>query len=720
MKKFCRIIYVLVMAALVLSMAGCEWFDDDDEVKKKSSVSTEGKLMVITSSALKRDESYLIYRGDKVRVTGTQNNAKYYVAPISEGDEEITINLLFKDTLSEDLPFVISKADDDYTVVISYNPDGAVFSDVTTEYSNVIRSGGGTQRLHYNGLNVPAASVSSSALAVDTSNETVIILDDDSASIVSGDDKISVEEFYFVWHADPSRRGEYYTDGLDGDEVTEDYMFEKIFHTGEEEENTDEGGEYTEENDESSDDESDDDSETDTEASAQEDSKNGVKAYIDHDIRYIPNTLNFESLISADGKTEYAAYYSDTVAEEAAEELGEGFEGSYIFATLPMIDVIASEDEESEENGDTEVSSALSNLDINAFSTMTHSAQKAYNNPVLHIVEPGTYRVKGKWYGQICLDAGSDGDITLILDGVAVSCDVGPAIVFNSARECEPDGYNASFDVGYDLKFDAGARLIIANKSTNSLYGTNVYRILAADKADDSTTKVDGSDVYQQRQICKMDGAVYSSVSLAVGTESNTGSGKLSIKSKAYKGLCSDMHLLVDGGIITVSALSDGISTNEYDSVLTMNSGNLAVTSRKGGGLYSGGYIVLKNGAIDITSARDSDLINAADTGPISAGSSVYLSENVTYSHQAYFSGENDDEGGDTDNSGETYDGTDRTISGQPITVRNENRDIVLRINYTTPVQDEEEGERTISQSGSVFLLEKKVNSFSDVSYGEN
>ena len=701
MKKYVRIIYVLVMAALVLSVSGCEW-DDDDDQKKKSSSATEDKLIVVTSSALKKGESYIIYRGDKVQVTGTKDNAKYYVAPIGGTDEPVTMNLLFKKALSEDLPFVIATADEDYAVVISYNPDGAVFSDTTTEYRNVIRTGGGTQKLQYSGLKVAGASVNSSALAVDTSDETVIILDDSTASIVSGDEEVPVEEFDFVWHIDPSRRGEYYTDGIDGDEVAEEDMFAEIFNDGEEE---------IIEDDESSDDES----ETDVEESALNGNRNGVKAYIAHDIRYMPSTLNFESLISADGKTEYAAYYSDTVAEEAYEELGEGFNGSYILATLPMIENIS----EDEESGDAEVSSALNNTEIQAFSMMTHSAQKAYNNPVLHIVEPGTYRISGKWFGQICLDAGASGDVTLILDGVAVSCDVGPAVVFNSARECEPERYNASFDVGYDLKYDAGARLVIANKSSNSIYGTNVYRILAADKADDRVTAVDGSDVYQQRQICRMDGAIYSSVSLAVGAESNIGGGKLSISSKTYKGLCSDTHLLTDGGTITVSALSDGISTNGYDSVFTMNSGNLAVTSRRGGGIYSGSYIVLKNGTVDITSAKDSELTNSGETGPLSAGSSVYISENVTYNHQAYETSEGDENTGDQDNSGEVYDGTDRVMNKQTVTVRNENRDVVLRINFTTPVKDEETEKRTISSSGNVFLLEHTVNSFSGITEKE-
>ena len=121
------------------------------------------------------------------------------------------------------------------------------------------------------------------------------------------------------------------------------------------------------------------------------------------------------------------------------------------------------------------------------------------------------------------------------------------------------------------LKHEAGAKIIIANRSVNQVKGSNVYRIMAADKNNDSVTLIDGKDVYQQKQLYKMDGAIHSFVSLAVGAESNSGGGRLNIISDTFKGLCSDTNLFMDSGTITVTAKDDGISTNDSNSVFIMN-----------------------------------------------------------------------------------------------------------------------------------------------------
>ena len=117
MKKIPRSIYFLFMAMIIFLLSGCGGDDDDEPAK--------GKLMVLTSSVFERGESYKLYRGSNLRIIST--DAKYYVAPINDVDENselISLNLQFKEDLSQDLPFVITKADNDTAIVFAYNPNG--------------------------------------------------------------------------------------------------------------------------------------------------------------------------------------------------------------------------------------------------------------------------------------------------------------------------------------------------------------------------------------------------------------------------------------------------------------------------------------------------------------------------------------------------------------------------------------------------------------------
>ena len=76
---------------------------------------------------------------------------------------------------------------------------------------------------------------------------------------------------------------------------------------------------------------------------------------------------------------------------------------------------------------------------------MMHTEEEAYENPVLHITQPGTYILEGEWQGQILINLGDpdetftdpDAKVTLILNGVDVTCTVAPAMMFYSAFECD-------------------------------------------------------------------------------------------------------------------------------------------------------------------------------------------------------------------------------------------------------------------------------------------
>ncbi len=682
MRKFFRLIYLFTMAGLVLSMSGC----GGSSSSSSSSTSNTGRLMVISSPVLKKGSSYKIFRGDKVSassLTTASYDVSYYVAPLA-GSESVAVNLEFEQSIvGDDQPFMITDADNDSNVVFFYNPKGNGNVDTSTEYGQVIRSGGSTQQLSYSGLTLSGAVFRSAAIGnLDMSQQVHITLNaDEGSAYVDG----SAVQFYnYVWHADPDHRDEYYTLGNSTTELTEDYV----------------------------------------------DSVITEDIYIARDIRYMPNTLSFTGTAKNDEETEYAAYYSDSVAAEVAAELGSGFEGPYIFATLPMSTGGMPGGEGGMPGGDggtppsgrpdsgtqtPPVTAAVSSSDIAAFSTMTHSASEAYNNPVLHINKSGVYRLSGTWHGQIWLDPGEDAEVAVILDGVSVSCDVAPAIVFHDVYECGPDDEDTVAQnwrtLGNEVADNAGAIVVIADGSTNNFKGTNVYRMLKAQKKKDSVTAIDGSDVSQQKKRYKMDGAFYSFVSMVIGAESDTATGVLNITSE-YEGLDTEMHLTIDSGNINITADEDGINVNEDNvSVFTMNGGKLTIVAKNGDGIDSNGYVVLNAGTLDITAVQDSDQIPAAADGPIDVieGGDVYMSDSVTYTHRAY-SGSTT-----TDKDTGTNTGTETITNTGTVSIKNAAGDVVMAVRYVGAFSDTDSSSRNISDSGSVFTLTHTVNSFSGV-----
>ena len=369
---------------------------------------------------------------------------------------------------------------------------------------------------------------------------------------------------------------------------------------------------------------------------------------------------------------------------------------------------------------------------------MTHSASEAYNNPVLHITQPGTYRLSGKWHGQIWIDAStaskpkkdSSAIVTIILDGVEVSCDVAPALVFHNVYECDQDEDMASFDVGSYVAENAGARVIIADGSTNNFTGANVYRILKlkpkyslSDTDSDAIYKVDGTNIGAQSKMYKMDGAFYSFVSMVIGLESGATSGTLNITSTTYEGLDAEMHMTIDSGTINVTAPDDGINVNEdYISVFTMNGGTVTVTSSGGDGIDSNGWIILNEGTLNVT-AGTSETAPAGEGG-LDYDMGYYKSDSFVYNYTSAQGG-----GGTTPGNGDvtppsgddtsTDTGTDSTSSYTDYTGSN-----AIETTYGTTditfgsssmfVDDMSSTPRTVEESDTVFILEtnREVNTF--------
>ena len=232
-----------------------------------------------------------------------------------------------------------------------------------------------------------------------------------------------------------------------------------------------------------------------------------------------------------------------------------------------------------------------------------HSAQEAAEHTVVHITQPGAYSISGSLTkGQIAVDLGDDAGenpeavVTLILNGVDITCEVAPAIIFYNVYECgSADADSASKDVDTS---SAGANVIIADGTTNTVSGSYVARIY---KPDSVVLNESGTEVEDAKKLHKYDGAFYSKMSMNVtGEEEN--SGVLTIHAE-NEGLDSELHLTINGGIIRINSGNDGINTNEDGvSVTTVNGGELHIRvtgeTGEGDGIDSNGWLVINGGTV--------------------------------------------------------------------------------------------------------------------------
>jgi len=232
-----------------------------------------------------------------------------------------------------------------------------------------------------------------------------------------------------------------------------------------------------------------------------------------------------------------------------------------------------------------------------------HSAEDAAEHTVVHITQPGTYSVSGSLSkGQIAVDLGDEAKddpeavVTLILNGTDITCEVAPAIIFYNVYECgSTDTDNAVKDVDTS---SAGANVIIADGTTNTVNGSYVARIY---KPDSVVLNKSGTEVEDAKKLHKYDAAFYSRMSMNVNGEGEN-SGMLTINAD-NEGLDSELHLTINGGVIHINSGNDGINTNEDGvSVTTINGGELHIQvtgeTGEGDGIDSNGWLVINGGTV--------------------------------------------------------------------------------------------------------------------------
>ena len=262
-----------------------------------------------------------------------------------------------------------------------------------------------------------------------------------------------------------------------------------------------------------------------------------------------------------------------------------------------------------------------------------HSQEEADSHTVVHITKPGKYILSGKLsLGQIAIDLGEDAEddpeavVTLILNGVDITCTVAPAVIFYNVYECgTADEETATKDVDTSK---AGANVIIADGTENNINGSYVAKIYKSYELND-----EGTEVVDSKKLHKYDAAFYSKKTMNV-TGGEIGDGALNIKAE-NEGLDTELHLTINGGIINITAGNDGINTDEDNvSVITVNGGVLNILcdggTGEGDGIDSNGWIVINGGAVKAQACSTSgDAGIDSDKGIYINGGSVIATGNM-------------------------------------------------------------------------------------------
>lgn len=299
-----------------------------------------------------------------------------------------------------------------------------------------------------------------------------------------------------------------------------------------------------------------------------------------------------------------------------------------------------------------------------------HTQEEADAHTVVHITQPGAYVLSGQMSaGQIAVEIeegkkNPEAVVTLVLNGVDITCSVAPAVIFYNVYECgSTDAESATMTVDTAA---AGANVIIADDTVNNVTGSHVARIY---KPDTVKLSEDGTKVEEAEKLHKYDAAFYSKRSMNV-TGGAKGNGVLNINAD-NEGLDSELHLTINGGNINIFSGNDGINTNEDNvSVTTVNGGHLTInvhgSTGEGDGIDSNGWLVINGGSVTSAACGFSgDAGIDSDMGIWLNGGELCATGNM-FDHVA---------GGDAPYAVFSFDG--RVKGGTAIQLKNENGETV-------------------------------------------
>ena len=286
--------------------------------------------------------------------------------------------------------------------------------------------------------------------------------------------------------------------------------------------------------------------------------------------------------------------------------------GISLFVTLCMATGWISLAQESE----TAVSLSDSGITVNGEAITTDNTEKLYlqkktethgdvpeelkdtENRVITVTDAGTYRFSGTATDtQIAVAADENDEVTLILDGVDITCRTAPAILVYSAKE--------PAEVG-----KSGVTLSLADSSVNNINGSH-------------TARINDDDI-------KYDAAVSSAVSLTV-----EGNGTLNITADNEGLEVKNKHLTINSGNIRIISCDDPINGSEDGvSHITINGGWIFCSSengKEGDGIDSNGYITVNGGTLialgnpnSADGGLDSDMGTTVNGGTVVGAGNMY------------------------------------------------------------------------------------------------
>lgn len=221
---------------------------------------------------------------------------------------------------------------------------------------------------------------------------------------------------------------------------------------------------------------------------------------------------------------------------------------------------------------------------------------KNVENTVVTITKAGNYHISGTMTDvQIAVRAGENDAVTLILDGVDITCRTAPAIMVYSAAEPAAAG-------------KAGVSLLLAEGSENKVTGSHTRAT-----EEDSV---------------KHDAAISSNVSLLID-----GNGALHVVGDNEGVEVKNKHLTINGGTISVESQDDPLNGSE-DGVahITINGGYVycRAVGPEGDGIDSNGYITINGGTvIALASTKSMDSGLDSDMGTTINGGTVVGAGNM-------------------------------------------------------------------------------------------
>lgn len=205
---------------------------------------------------------------------------------------------------------------------------------------------------------------------------------------------------------------------------------------------------------------------------------------------------------------------------------------------------------------------------------------------IINITKSGNYEFSGSLSdGQIAINANEiQGFVNIILNGVNITCENGPAIFIYSKNT-----KNESAEISIST----------AKESYNTINGKNLEIDVTNWENKESILYhiEEANDKGKTYQRCKYDGAISSDISLTFG-----GEGTLEVTS-SKEGIESKMNLTFNGGNYKINSMDDGINASaEKESRISINSGNFVIKvsneASEGDGIDSNGYVYINGGTV--------------------------------------------------------------------------------------------------------------------------